>query len=357
MKDPSSSPMADFWSSLAKGGASGLVSGGVSSLFSELFADSQQKRMRDNMRFQQQLNLDSLRKSPLATVQGLKNAGLNPALLNGQSYSGQVAMAQQSQPTGSLTPISLSDLFQGQAAQAQARYTNALADKQEIENNRETHKDFIVNQFKDSVSQFFKDWVDTFDDDVKDTYELGKYIVKDHEQFGKMEIDLGELAKRYQKKQYKFLKKDFNLGDVSGLTSVYNSLKNMNDDDFDSHINELKTKLEETKFKRSIIMAQNLDPEVKNALIKIPTATYLKFLKEIDSEIKKKDLYDQQGKLTKLQVDYQEWYNKMEQDTSISSAIADLKNAKSPGEVLSAFFTLLLRGAVKGMLPGLRFGK
>lgn len=120
---------------LAQTGAN-IGTAAIQNEYNKAAAERQQKWTEKNMQqaFQNQLTLDRLA-TPLA-VQGIRDAGLSVAAMNGPMKPSGVPAAPQGavQAVPTIEPVSI----------AQTRLLNAQAEKQEIENARSSEEDDVV---------------------------------------------------------------------------------------------------------------------------------------------------------------------------------------------------------------------
>lgn len=327
-KSNSNQGKSSFLGTLGQNTLSSLVSGGVSSLFSELFADSQQHRMRENMRYQQQLNLDSLRKSPLMQVLGLKDAGLNPALLNGQ-VTGNTAQVSPGSPSGALTPISMSEMFNAINAKANARYANAMAEKQEIENENAIHKNKRLGKFAYDM--------------LGSLYESG--AIKHSNPFYKVSKDptTGELVLTWTPTEATgYSSRDFNAGDYQALKDVYQYMKDTNYNDFNSSQLEKMNKSKNSILDNIIKDNQISDPEVIKALKSLPIQTLNNLVAQTQDYLASATLKGSENQLTLKQKDIADLQETYMKNSSFDEAIKRISNPKSIGDFFKGVFLFIL---------------
>lgn len=298
-KSNSNQGKSSFLGTLGQNTLSSLVSGGVSSLFSELFADSQQHRMRENMRYQQQLNLDSLRKSPLMQVLGLKDAGLNPALLNGQ-VTGNTAQVSPGSPSGTLTPMQAlfnsidlqranneAALIEEQkntqkssqnALDKQAEFYHEQAEGKKIDNARARGADAAANEYISFITDnLTKSGLITLSPDTNDVKLPNVVKAGDH---------------------------GFNLGHLRALREIYDDLKATSPEQWQSE----KAVLGESRARALLNTAgystAHSDERVVNALAMMPLAQCYQLVMQAEKHASDIELNKKTGEMQMSQKDY-----------------------------------------------------
>lgn len=243
MNENNSNPLAGF----AAGIGSGLVEAGVSQAFSQYNARQDYNRQKKLMNKQFMLNQAAQKNAALNTVEGMRMAGLNPALAQGQvqtgSSQGLGASSMAKAPDMKIDPLSVASI---NSMNAQAKKDNADAGAQERVNNAWDDENAALPGYMRVQAEKWQNskWYNNLGEDTKNTIDA---------------IAAGD--------------EGITIGKFNALQKAIAGQKDLSDAD---------RAVAENAFQVGKMASQFNDPNIWNAMIKEPLAKYNLTEKQIE---------------------------------------------------------------------------
>lgn len=209
----------------------GLATGAVNNFMSEWHADKAQDREKELMEKQNQMNKVNALDAYRNTVQGMKMAGLNPAIANDSQPVQASPVSKGSGAKGENVELSPQDLL----IQAQAKNLDAQTEKIKEEAGAEKRKNDITDTSNDAAKATYLEHIDRQVAELTD--EAGK-LKKDSAEYGRLMDRIDQLnASKEKVKDPKFVGA---LGIADGIRSGAEAVKS----DFDVINNFLRGKMD-----------------------------------------------------------------------------------------------------------------
>ncbi|QCS36485.1 minor capsid protein [Capybara microvirus Cap3_SP_416] len=283
--------------SALKGATSLLPNFGLSILGNSLLGNSQWNYQKKSMQLQNDLALknwqtqfnansarqDYLNRTNVQTqANALQSAGFNPSLaMSGSSFSGNVASASPSAPSGTQSNFTnpLTDALQFANMDAQNQLTLAQARSIQIDNERKQSED-------DRYREHFRQQMDAIDNDRNETYNMLPESIRDTPEAKAMLDGFVSAIKRF----------DYNHYNKGWFESSRDLEENSTQSD------ERKARRAAAALSKAVSDAKIKDPEVLGALKNMDLQTYNNLVKvaenvqsEIENRKKQGELLDAQS--------------------------------------------------------------
>lgn len=248
--------------SILAGLAAGAAEGTVNNMLSQYSAKQSYKRQKHLMDYQAQLSNANQKMAAGNTVEGMRMAGLNPALAQGQVQTGaSVGLGNADMPQ--TVPFNAENILLGlQAQQIKAQTEKTQEEKKTVEN---------VNAMNDDANEaFVKSWSKTIDLEIADLEDQLAKIDTNNPQYDRISERIASLTGQKEAFNTPGFRKT--IGAVRGIEEAAKGVKA----NF-GVVNEFL----DGKYQRGIKMIQANDKELAKVVAELPRYQASKIFAEI----------------------------------------------------------------------------